>query len=723
MSTVFEADDLRHRRRVAIKVLRSDLASAVGADRFQLEIETSANLRHPHIVPLFDSGGVGDVLFYVMPLIAGESLRARLQREGQLPVDDAVRIARQVGGALDYAHERGVVHRDIKPENILLERGHAVITDFGIARVVSAARSANTLTQAGTSLGTPAYMSPEQIAGEQDLDGRSDQYSLGCTLYEMLAGHPPFTGTTLERLYYQQLMETPPPVSQFRSAVPAHVVTAIRRALAKSRHGRFETASAFVTALTMPVPDRGRARAVAVLPFLNFSTDPENEHFADGMTEDVIAQLSKIGSLRVVSRTSVMPFKKREQGLKEIASGLNVESLVDGSVRRAGSRVRIVAQLIDAATEQHLWSETYDRELTDIFAIQSEVALHIAHALEAELTSDERARIERPPTADVHAYQFFLLGRHNLVMFTRDSLRRSLTLFQGAIERDPSYAAAWAGVAMAWTELGELAAEPPDTWYPAARSAAQRAIELDDELADAHCQAAFVKLVYEFDWSGAEAEFRRALELNPSHADAWDLYGRLCSAQGRHDEAITMQQRARELDPLTHKFDVATTLLRAGRYEEAVQAAREGMAFDVDGARGNATLGWGLILLGRVDEGITALERSVADQPDEPIWLAQLGQAYAMSGMEEKARRVLHRLEVLAETRFVSPYHLAYTYTGLGDYDRAVELLEQAVERRTGAVYGLGGTFLFAPLRSHPGFIALLRRMHLEGREVDQQSG
>jgi serine/threonine-protein kinase len=426
MATVYEAEDLRHRRKVAIKVLRSDLASALGGDRFQLEIETSAKLRHPHIVPLFDSGGSEDLLFYVMPLVAGESLRARLTREAQLPVPDALRIAREVGGALDYAHEQGVVHRDIKPENILLEGGHAVITDFGIARVLSTARF-GTLTQAGTSLGTPAYMSPEQISGEQqDLDGRSDIYSLACTLYEMLAGHTPFTGPTLERLYYQQLMETPTPVSQVRPGVPQHVAAAIRRALAKLPRDRFETASGFVTALTMAVPDRGQTRAVAVLPFLNFSADPENEHFADGITEDVIAQLLKIRSLRVVSRTSVMPFRKREQGLREIGARLNVEALIDGSVRRAGNRVRIVAQLIETATEEHLWSETYDRELDDIFAIQSEVALHIANALRAELSSDERARIQRPQTGDVDAYQLYLQGRHNLITFTRDSIRRRL---------------------------------------------------------------------------------------------------------------------------------------------------------------------------------------------------------------------------------------------------------------------------------------------------------
>ena len=712
MATVYEAEDLRHHRQVAIKVLRPELASALGSERFLQEIETSANLRHPHILPLFDSGAAGDSLYYVMPLVVGESLRTRLLRESQLPIDDAVTIAREVAEALAYAHGRGVIHRDIKPENILLESGHAVIADFGIARVITAARH-GTLTQAGTSLGTPQYMSPEQISGEQDLDGRSDLYSLACTLYEMLAGQPPFTGPTIDRLYYQQLMETPPTITRFRTPMPAHLVAALRRALAKSPADRFATTSAFALALSTPAYQDDGGRSVAVLPFLNMSADVENEYFADGITEDVIAQLSKIRSLKVVSRTSVMPFKRREQSLREIASRLDVSTLLDGSVRRAGSRVRIVAQLIEANTDQPLWSETFDRDLTDIFAIQSEVALRIATALRASLTSAERDRIERRPTADIIAYQSYLLGRQSMIRFTTDSMLKSLEHYARAIERDPEFAAAHAAMAAACIELGEGGGMPPDVAYPRATAAVERALTLDPELSDAHATAGYLKTVYEFDWVGAEAAFKRAIELSPSNADAWDHYYRLSSSTERFDEALAQARRANELDPLTHRVDVMTALLRAGRFDEAVETGKFVVELSPDDSRARATLGWAYFFIGDQATALKLHEEAVALTPSSSIWLAQLGEAYGLTGQAEKALAILAQLKEKERTGYVSPYHFAYVFTGLGRFDEAIDCLEQAYEKRAGAVYGIKGSFLFKPLQGHPRFTALLQKMNL----------
>jgi eukaryotic-like serine/threonine-protein kinase len=604
-ASVYRAVDRRHRRQVAVKVLRPDLAAALGAERFLREIETSANLRHPHIVPLYDSGEAGGFLYYVMPLVEGESLRARLDREPQLPVDVALAITREVASALGHAHDRHVLHRDVKPENILLENGHAVVVDFGIARAIGEAGDTETdgLTRPGLALGTPQYMSPEQAVGEKDLDGRSDLYSLACVLFEMLAGRPPFEGPTFARLSYLHLMETPPAIEPLRPGVPAAVASALRRALAKAPGDRFPTMAAFVAALEQPVIQQAAQRSVAVLPFLSLSADPENDYFADGMTEDVIAQLSKIHSLRVVSRTSVMPFRKREGGLREIASRLAVGALVDGSVRRAGGRVRIVAQLIDAASDTPVWSETYDRDLTDIFAIQTEVALHIAAALEAELSPDERGRLQRQPTTNSRAYQLYLQGRHHLIRFTTESVTRSIDYFERAIERDRAYAPAWTGLAMAFMELGENGALNPDVAYPRVRSAVAEALALDPESSDAHTYAAFGKLVYEFDWAGAEAGFKRALELSPGNADAWDLYGRLCSATGRFDEAVEMTRRAQELDPLTHRLDLATAFLRAGRYDEALETVERALEFEPHEPRGHATLVTWSAPWPRVDEG------------------------------------------------------------------------------------------------------------------------
>src|SRR5207248_2427398 len=405
------------------------------------------------------------------------------------------------------------------------------------------------VTHTGFAVGTPEYMSPEQGAGDRTLDARSDVYSLACVLYEMLAGEPPYTGPTAQALIAKVMVDPVPAVRRLRPAVPPGVDQALLKALAKAPADRFGSMAAFTDALAAPAAPR--PPSVAVLPFRNLSADPENEYFADGITEDVIAHLSKVRALKVISRTSVMPFKQREQSLKEIAARLEAATLLDGSVRRAGDRVRIVAQLVDAETDRHLWAETYDRQLTDIFGIQTDVALHIADALKAELSVDEQTRIRKEPTRDLRAYQLYLLGRQWLVRYT-----------------------------------------------PAALA--------------------------------------------------------------RYDEAITLQRRAQELDPLAHRLDVATTQLRAGRYPEAAAGAARTMEFDPDHERALATRGWALFKQGMIDEGLADLERAVALTPGNTQWLAQLGQAYALAGKVDRARDALRQLEERARETYVSPYHLAY---------------------------------------------------------------
>jgi tetratricopeptide (TPR) repeat protein len=408
-----------------------------------------------------------------------------------------------------------------------------------------------------------------------------------------------------------------------------------------------------------------------------------------------------------------MPFKQRAQTLKEIGARLEATTLLDGSVRRVGDRVRIVAQLIDAETDQHLWGETYDRQLTDIFVIQTDVALQIAAALKAELSVDEQARIRKDPTSDLEAYQLYLQGRHWLVRYTPEGMKRAIEYFRRAIAKDPEYALAYASLAMTYAELGEVGALPPDVAYGQAKEAAASALRLDPGLGEAHCTVAYVKTLWDFDWTGAELAFKRALELSPSSADTYDLYGRLCSVLERYDEAIAMLQRAHELDPLAHRLDVATTLLRAGRYAEAALRAERALELDPVHDRAHATLGWAYLKQGRADEGVAELERAVSLSPASIQWLAQLGQAYALVGRTDKAREVLQQLEDRARHTYVSPYHLAFVFTGLGDHERALDLLERAFAERAGAVYGIKGSFLFAPLRSHPRFHALLKKMNL----------
>jgi serine/threonine protein kinase/Tfp pilus assembly protein PilF len=706
MATVYLATDLKHHRSVAIKAMDPKLAAGPGRDRFLREIEIVAGLSHPNILPLIDSGAADDHLYYVVPYVAGESLREKLAREHQLGVDEALRITGEIASGLAHAHAAGLVHRDIKPENVLLPDGHAQVTDFGIAHATRGDQAG--LTTVGTVLGTPAYMSPEQAAGSAELDARSDQYSLACVLYEMLAGQPPFTGPT-EIVLHQHLVATPRTITEMRPGMRPEIASALRVALSKSKADRFATIGAFVAALTTPGARGKQSPSVAVLPFQNLSSDPENEYFADGITEDVIAQLAKVRTLKVISRASVMPFKKRESSQREIASRLGVSNLLEGSVRRAGDRVRVVVQLVEAESDRSLWAETYDRELTDIFTIQSDIAFRIADSLRTELSREERSRIDREPTQNIRAYQHYLKGRQLLALWDPASMHRSIEQFRRALELDPRYAPAYAGIAHAYCELGELGAMTGIDAYPLAQAAAARALDLDPELSEAHTMTAFVKVLLEFDWVGAEREFRRALELRPGDADVYDLYGRLCSALGRFDEAVALQERAFELDPVTHKNDVATALLRAGRPAEAEAATRRALQLEADNARAFATLGWAQFQQGEVEEGLGSLGRAVELSPDETIWRAQLGQMLGLAGRSEDARTILRELE----TREANPYHLAYVEAGLGEQDRALDLLEQAVASRGGGAYGIKGSFLWAPIRQHPRFIALLRSMGL----------
>ena len=452
--------------------------------------------------------------------------------------------------------------------------------------------------------------------------------------------------------------------------------------------------------------------SVAVLPFRNLSADPEYEYFADGITEDVISNLSKIGALKVISRTSVIHFKDRQHTIKEIGAALGATVVLDGSVRRATDRVRIVAQLLDAASDRHLWSETYDRDMADIFSIQSEVALQIASALEAKLTVDERTRVHRKPTADLQAYHIFLQGRQWYGQYTSKAMLGAIELFDRALARDPSFALAHAMQAMLHAELAEMGVFEPQSSYARAYKEMAEALRLDPELDLAHSTLAFLKGVHEFDWTGAEQEFERALQLNPSSSECCDLYGRFCAGIGRFDKALELLENASDLDPLVHRIDIVTTLLRAGRYDEAIMRAESSLDLNPH-ERTRATLGWGYFLSGRREDGLAELEHAVSTAPNTMMWLAQLGEAHGLAGNKERAREILRALERQAVVSYVSPYYFAYVYTGLGEAERALDYLEQAVALRAGPAYSIKGSFLLAPLRGHPRFQALLESMKL----------
>ena len=739
MGEVYRAKDTTLDRHVALKILPDAVAGDPDAlARFEREARTVASLNHPNIVVLYSIEDVDGIRFLTMELVEGEGLDRHVA-PGGLPVARVVDVGIALADALDAAHSRRVVHRDLKPANVMLTReGRVKVLDFGLAKAAAdrecdradATTVVTPVSTPGQVVGTVPYMAPEQIRGEV-VDARTDLFALGILLYELATGHRPFTGATSADVISSILRDDPRPVQAVRADMPADVARIVGRCLEKDPGRRPQTAKDVRNELELvrralqvgPVqarPGRGRSAApvrampsIAVLPFANRGRGEEDEYFADGITEDVIAQLCKVRTLKVISRSSIMPFKDREVSLSDIASSLQVASVLEGTVRRVGDRVRIVARLTETASGAHLWAETFDRQLTDIFAIQSEVALQIATALKAELAPSEGARIRREPTHDVQAYEDYLRGRHALVRYTSEDLLRSIEYFESALARDPEFALAHVGVALAHTELGEGGRLDRARAGARAMSAAARAVAVDPELGEAHCALAYARMVFEFDWDGAEQGFRRALDLSPGGADVYDLYGRMCASLERYSEAIVFHQRAYELDPLTHLSDLANTYLRAGRVADAARSATDALARDSRSARLRATLGWALFRQGRIEEGLSELDRAVMLAPTEDVWRAQRGQALALAGRTDEARAVLRRLEDPGRLAPASPYHLAYVYTGLGDLDRAMDLLERAFVEGTGAIHGIKGSFLLTPLREHPRFIALLEKMRL----------
>jgi eukaryotic-like serine/threonine-protein kinase len=728
MGVVYRAKDLQLGREVALKFLPAEFAQDPQRGAWlEREARLLASLNHPNIAQIYGFQASDEARALVMELVEGPTLAEFLTR-GILPIEESLAIAIQIAQALSAAHDQGIVHRDLKPQNIKLAPGGRVkVLDFGLARrqavsgsLIGDAATLSHATKAGTILGTVGYMAPEQVRGES-VDTRADIFSFGCILYEMASGERAFHRSSAIETMAAILHDKPEAPSRRRHELSPSLDRVIARCLEKERSARFQSARDLEFVLTTLTPAetlhavRPPTASVAVLPFSNLSADSENEFFADGITEDVIAHLAKIRSLKVISRTSVMAFKKSDRSLREIGEKLGAATVVEGSIRRAGNRVRIVAQLIDALTDEHIWADTYDRDLTDIFAIQSEVALNIANALRAQLSNDERARMVRQPTQDFAAYELYLRGRQWFCRFTEEGFRRSLIDYEAAVARDPSFALAWASMAQAYAEycINGFAGGAPEDTIRNARAAAARALEIDGQLAEAHSISGFVRFVFDFDWPGAERDFLTAIELSPSSAEAHGYYSWLCTSLERYDDALREVRRARELDPILIQTDVATTLLRAGRIDEALEEARRSLRDDPAAPRAHSNLGWALIFRGDPAAGIASLEHASALSPESTLFMSQLGQAYAVTGNVERARKILQQLHDRAIHGFVSPYHFAYVYAGLGEADTAIDWLERAFERRSGAIYGIKGSFLFRNLRSHPRFKSLLQKMNL----------
>jgi serine/threonine protein kinase/tetratricopeptide (TPR) repeat protein len=721
MATVYLAEERKHARQVAIKVLHAELAASLGAERFLREIGIVARLSHPHIVPLIDSGDAGGVLYYVSPYVAGGSLRDRLTRERRLPVRDVLRIAREVGYALDYAHRNGFVHRDVKPENILFADGQAVLADFGVARAYGARDTepaADAVTEAGLALGTPAYMSPEQASGDHDLGMPSDVYSLACVVYEMLAGEPPLLGASARATIAKQVTEQPRPIRTLRPEVPAGTEQVLAKALAKAPEDRYASVVEFTESLHAEPLDELRAhttlaRTIAVLPFVNASPDPENEYLSDGITDELIDALAKVEGLRVASRTSVFALKGKPQDIRAIGALLGASEVLEGTVRKAGDRLRITAQLTSAEDGRLLWSQRYDRTLHDVFVIQDEIARTIVDTLRVTSFADLAAQPARRYTQSVAAYGLYLRGRYAWNKRSQEGVREAIGFFEQAIAEDPRYALAYTGLSDAYALELDYRSVPVAAGFALAKQYARDALALDETLPEAHASLAWVLFVYDWRWEEARREFRRSIELDPQYATAHQWYAFLLASRGRLDEALVEGHTAQELDPTS--VSVRRTLgwlyFYARRFEQARYHLARAVAMNPTAEETHRVLGLTLAIEGRPEEAEQVLRDATAMKGAGTYTAATLGFALARAGKRAEAEAVLAGLEALGAREYVSPVAFATLHIGLGQVERALDWAERAHEERRGWLSYLDVNPLLDPLRGHPRFEALAARM------------
>ncbi|MGE5688759.1 MAG: protein kinase domain-containing protein [Gemmatimonadota bacterium] len=760
MATVFLARDLKHDRPVALKVLHPHLAQVLGPDRFLREIRLCARLQHPHILAVHDSGDADGQLWFTMPYVEGETLRSRLQRETQLPVNDALRITCEVADALHYAHQHGVIHRDIKPENILLSGGHAQLADFGIARALLP-DSDERLTESGISLGTPRYMSPEQAMAQRDVDARTDIYSLGCVLYELLTGEPPFTGPTPQAVLAKRLSEPVPHLRTGRD-VPLALERAVTRALARSPADRFSTAAEFAAALrsdrladdvgatdtlVTPRPRRPIAKPVAlgvallllalggyaafrrlgtpraaplasaaVLPFADLSPEKDQQYFSDGLTEELITTLSQVPGLRVAARTSSFQFKGQNPDVHEVGRKLDVGAVLEGSVRKSGRRLRVSAQLIDAKDGYQLWSESYDRDLADVFAVQEDVARSIVAALRVRLAPAPAAALAVRPTGDLQAYDLYLKGRFAWNQRTGPSLQEAVRYLEQAVARDSTFARAWAALADAYLLVVPYAGgSPADTWRKA-QAAAGKALALDSTSAEAYTSLAYGNTIYAWNWPAAEQNFRRAIAANPNYANGHHWYGDFLAGRGRLAESMAEMSRAHQLDPLAQQIGIewgwVSYLMH--RNDEAEARIRQVLELNPNYAQAHWRLGVVQIQQRRYPEAIASIRRAIDLGVFQPYAAAGLGYAYAASGDRDAALKVVDDLKRRSDRELIPPFSIAAVYAGLGDLTQGIEWLNRGIDRKD--IYIPENFFepLLDPLRSDPRFAQVLTRMGLE---------
>jgi serine/threonine protein kinase/Tfp pilus assembly protein PilF len=761
MGVVYKAEDIKLKRIVALKFLPPDLTRDPDAKkRFIIEAQSASSLDHANICNIHEIGETKDCqLFICMAYYRGETLKKKIDR-GKLNFDEAIKIGIQILKGLAIAHETGIIHRDIKPANIIVpNRGEVKILDFGLAKLIDSSG----LTRAGETLGSALYMSPEQIRGDA-VDCRSDIWSFGIVMYEMLGGIHPFDGEHDQSIFMSILHDKPEPMRKLIKTTPCNLEQIVAKTLEKNVDKRYQKTESVLKDL-IAVQDKLKAektmstvkndatanteksrykitrimalffiilliafliyhnavkktsaeKSIAVLPLKNLSERIENEYFCDGITEEVINQLSKISQLKVISRSSVMRYKNSEKRFKDIGEELGVSWILEGSVRRTDNQVHLVAQLVDTDRDRAVWREIYHKELNNVFAIQSNVAHKISGTLKAKMSDVERERIKKSATDDLVAYDYFLKGRFNLSKRLPDSLKKAIQFFEQAIRIDSEFALAYTSLAEAYAYLGNFNILPPKEAYPKVKSAAEKALKIDNKLSKAHACLGLSKMYYEWDWKLAENEFEQAIELNSNQALTYNWYALFLSVMGRFKEAKEMRQQAIDLDPysVVINADVGLQMYLEENFDEAIIQYQKILKTDPLFIASYIPLGIAYLHKAKFEEAIEVFQMASMFTTGHPVTVAAVGYAYGLSGRREDAQMVIELLEDQARKQYVPPYWIAVCYLGIGDIDQATSWLNTAYDTKDSYLVFLKVEPTFKNYRSDPKIQSILKKLAL----------